>query len=178
MHLNLYAAPKNFDYSGLDSYDSETTKPKKPWTKEEDELLCSLVEDSDTKPNWIIIASKIKNHNVRSCKDRYELKFKSNGIWTQEDDELLMSLISDCGCRWKTISKKFKNHSAESCKNRYNFIKRSSKEVSYVLTDDTVSSDNDKIQDINDHNEETSSGIKIFGKLIDPFFSDEDFMLF
>ena len=128
-----HAVPKNFDYSGLDSSDSETvTVSKKAWTEEEDELLRSAVEDSGKRTNWIIVASKVPNHGVRSCRERYVLKFKAKKVWTQEDDERLISLIDSYGTQWKTIARNFKKHSVLECKNRYYFMKRTNKVVTFV----------------------------------------------
>ena len=92
-----YAAPKDFDANKLDLPSSKKVMPRRPWTPwtaEEDKMLDSLVESSAPNTDWKFVASKIKNHDVRSCKERY--KWISD-IWTQSDEKLLMDLVDKFG---------------------------------------------------------------------------------
>ena len=93
---------------------------KSKFTKQEDELLCSLVKKyGDNK--WGLISKKMKSRNPRQCRERWKncLNPKlSTKKWSDEEDALLLKRYQEIGPHWNSISLYFPNRSMYSIRNR------------------------------------------------------------
>lgn len=105
---------------------SETNIRKRcPFSKEEDELLLSLVQyfGIQYKNVWNVIASHMKNRNARQCRERYQLflaaDVKKGVKWTKEEDNLLLSKYPIFGTHWKNYEPFFNGRTSYNIKNRF-----------------------------------------------------------
>lgn len=91
------------------------------WSKEEDDLLIKLVQNSENKINWKFICNFIPNKNPTQCYRRYKSinpSFKK-GRWTEEEDSKLKMLLEKFGNAWTHISKLMGTRSSRQIRNRY-----------------------------------------------------------
>ena len=98
---------------------------KKKFTEKEDLNLIDLV--SLYGDDWKTIASKMRNRNVRQCRERwrYYLDPSIKSVkWTKHDDELLLQKVEEYGKRWKIIEKFFPLRTYIAIKNRYATLSR------------------------------------------------------
>lgn len=96
-----------------------------PFSKEEDELLLSLVQyyGLQSKNVWNVIAGQMKNRSVRQCRERYQL-FLTNDVkkgikWSKEEDNLLISKYQIFGTHWKRYEPFFDGRTSYNIKNRF-----------------------------------------------------------
>lgn len=101
-------------------------KPKRPFTREEDQKIILSVSVIGTK-NWALISNYIGGRTPKQCRDRYMNYLKpglSSGEWTPEEDNILLKLYERTGPKWGVISKFIKSRNQISIKNRFIFLKR------------------------------------------------------
>ena len=109
----------------MDPCEKKVTRKSK-FTQNEDLKLLELVKlygDTD----WFIIASHMKNRNVRQCRERwcnYLSPFVSNGPWTPEDDLFLCQKVEEFGTKWTKIAPFFKARTDINVKNRWMTLMR------------------------------------------------------
>lgn len=103
--------------------------PKSKFSKEEDALLCKLINEIGTN-HWDIVASKMPNRNIRQCKERWN-NYLSPDIkilpWTPEEDLLLQKKFHEFGAKWVKISHFFPHRTDINVKNRWLVLCRKSK---------------------------------------------------
>lgn len=114
----------------LKNHDKESYRqpsiPKRKFSKEEDILLKSLVEEYGTN-EWEKISKNIPGRNIRQCRERWMNYVNPNIVsspWTTSEDEELENLISRFGSQWKIISHYFPNRAINNIKNRWILLKR------------------------------------------------------
>lgn len=96
------------------------------FTQKEDIQLIELVHkfgDSD----WFLIASFMKNRNVRQCHERwknYLSPYVSNAPWTPEEDMYLCSKVQEIGPKWTKIAPFFRARTDINVKNRWMTLMR------------------------------------------------------
>ena len=99
---------------------------KSKFTQSEDLKLWELVKiygDSD----WFSIANRMKNRNVRQCRERwcnYLSPFVSNGPWSPEEDRFLCQKVEEFGTKWTKIAPFFKARTDINVKNRWMTLMR------------------------------------------------------
>lgn len=100
---------------------NKCTKNKR-WTKEEDELLFSLVKKSDSI-NWHQIASNFPNKTTQQVTERWEKVLDPvlvKGSWTREEDETIINFVRDNGCKnWTRLSSLLPGRIGKQCRERY-----------------------------------------------------------
>jgi len=107
--------------------------PRKMWTKEEDELLTSIVH-KHCNLTWNEIAKRIHNSNPmieksgKQCRERYRNYLNVNVInkpWTKDEKMLFILLHSTYGNHWREISKFFPERNDLSMKNFfYSYLRK------------------------------------------------------
>jgi hypothetical protein len=95
-------------------------KRVKKWTREEDQLLLTLVGKYNNS-KWNKIAKAFDNRTASQCYERHrkikpELK---KGPWTLEEDEALIELINVYGKKWSKISRIMKSRTGKQIRDRY-----------------------------------------------------------
>eukprot|EP00029_Vermamoeba_vermiformis_P000999 TRINITY_DN11168_c0_g1_i1.p1 TRINITY_DN11168_c0_g1~~TRINITY_DN11168_c0_g1_i1.p1 ORF type:complete len:895 (+),score=154.12 TRINITY_DN11168_c0_g1_i1:113-2797(+) len=96
------------------------------WSKEEDELLLSLVQKTgDIKDRWARIAAQIPGRVHRQCRDRYaylkQHEGDPKGPWSDEEDAKIIELVQKYGHSWRDISKVI-GRSLEATKNHFHAV--------------------------------------------------------
>ena len=95
---------------------------KLKWTKEEDELLFSLVDKSDPI-NWHIIASNFPNKTTQQVSERWEKVLNpelKKGTWTREEDETIINFVKENGCKnWTRLSALLPGRIGKQCRERW-----------------------------------------------------------
>ncbi|KAL6451806.1 BAS1 Myb-like DNA-binding protein BAS1 [Candida maltosa Xu316] len=104
---------------------------RKPWTKEEDAKLLSLVESKYPAPvdpdqvNWEAIAQIVSPDELRKgkdCRKRWSNSLDPSlrkGKWTPEEDELLVKAYEKHGASWLKVSQEIEGRTDDQCAKRY-----------------------------------------------------------
>lgn len=100
---------------------NKCTKNKR-WTKEDDELLFSLVKKTDPI-NWHQIASNFPNKTTQQVTERWEKVLDPDlvkGNWTREEDEAIINFVRDNGCKnWTRLSSLLPGRIGKQCRERW-----------------------------------------------------------
>ncbi|KAI5957680.1 BAS1 [Candida theae] len=104
---------------------------RKPWTKEEDTELSSLVtnefqqgRDLETI-DWDNLANALSSDGLRKgkdCRKRWSNSLDPNlrkGKWTPEEDELLVKAFEKFGSAWLKVAQEIKGRTDDQCAKRY-----------------------------------------------------------
>ena len=97
------------------------TQPRKPFSKEEDEILIKLYNESNGK-KWKYIATQLEGRSPRQCRDRYNHYLcpdMRNDQWTVEEEFKLTELVKIHGTKWSVISTMLEGRSPNNLKNRW-----------------------------------------------------------
>lgn len=84
-------------------------EPKKPFTKEEDELIQKYVQENGLK-DLIKLENMLLNRNVKQIRERYRNYLNPEVIqspFTQEEDDLLVKSYPEYNGKWCEIVKLF-----------------------------------------------------------------------
>ncbi|KAK8886019.1 hypothetical protein M9Y10_041478 [Tritrichomonas musculus] len=100
---------------------NKCTKNKR-WTKEEDELLFSLVKKSDSI-NWHQIASNFPNKTTQQVTERWEKVLDPElvkGSWTRDEDQTIINFVRENGCKnWTRLSSLLPGRIGKQCRERW-----------------------------------------------------------
>lgn len=93
---------------------------KGAWSKEEDDIILSLVDLYGK--NWSLIAKKVPTRNGKQIRDRFlnylDPKINRNKF-TVEEDDMIIKLYIEHGSKWSTIAKFFNGRTGDMIKNRF-----------------------------------------------------------
>ena len=92
------------------------------WTKQEDDMLRSLVEEHGNA-NWKIVATFLPGRSESACQNRWQKVLKvglTRGPWTDDEDKKLMQLVDTFGPRkWSAIAEELSGRSGKQCRERW-----------------------------------------------------------
>lgn len=78
---------------------------KGQWSREEDELLMSLVNEGHK--NWGTLASRVPGRTSKQCRERWCHHLDPRivkGDWTEEEDQTIVAMHAEIGNKWATIA--------------------------------------------------------------------------
>lgn len=78
------------------------------WTKDEDELLSSLVNKGGPR-RWSKVSGHIPGRNAKQCRERWVNHLDptvNKGPWSSEEDRVLITAQQQLGNRWSEIAKR------------------------------------------------------------------------
>ena len=92
------------------------------WTKDEDELLLSLIGKSES-PNWSLIAASFPQKTTQQVTERWEKVLNPNlvkGSWTREEDETIIKFVQEFGSKnWTRLSSLLPGRIGKQCRERW-----------------------------------------------------------
>eukprot|EP00301_Raphidiophrys_heterophryoidea_P020159 c4928_g1_i1.p1 GENE.c4928_g1_i1~~c4928_g1_i1.p1 ORF type:complete len:332 (-),score=63.20 c4928_g1_i1:233-1228(-) len=96
---------------------------KEPFSKDEDILIVSMVQEMGTK--WAKIAKSLPGRTDNAIKNRYYSSLLKKpherrlNRFTSHEDELIISIVRQLGTRWTEVSNYLPGRTPKSVKNRY-----------------------------------------------------------
>jgi hypothetical protein len=94
---------------------------RRPFTKEEDQLMKKLVSELGT-PDWKRIAEWFTDRTARQCRERYSAYLApqiNNGPWEESEDRILRQKFAELGPKWAKMAQFFNGRSDTSLRNRW-----------------------------------------------------------
>jgi hypothetical protein len=110
------------------------------WTKEEDNLLISLVQAQQRK-SWKKVTKILTNKTPYECYLRYRSinPNRRKGVWEPWEDQMILKAISLYGPRWGEIAKAIHTRNAKQIRERYiNYLDPSIKQGKFSIDEDLL----------------------------------------
>lgn len=93
---------------------------KGPWSREEDQLIISLVEKFGK--NWSLISRLVPTRNGKQIRDRFinylDPEINKEKFAEEEDEKIIKSYLIN-GTKWSVIAKEFEGRTGDMIKNRF-----------------------------------------------------------
>ena len=125
MMKNMNSVNSN-DAGGGSNNRSRKSGPK-PWTKEEDNLLLTLVQTMQWPMKWTVVAQTLQDRTGKQCRERYvnhlNPRLKSSD-WAPVEDATIFHLYNTIGSHWAKMSKIIPGRTDNGIKNRFHNIRR------------------------------------------------------
>mmetsp|Transcript_7528 Transcript_7528/g.10386 ORF Transcript_7528/g.10386 Transcript_7528/m.10386 type:complete len:537 (-) Transcript_7528:56-1666(-) len=140
-HHNPHVPPQNVNAPNkrsINPMSPESAKPNAPggpkrksgpktWTKEEDNILLSMVRSMRMPMKWSIVAHSMPDRTGKQCRERYvnhlnpRLKITE---WSPAEDATIFHLYNTSGSQWAKMSKMIPGRTDNGIKNRFHNLRR------------------------------------------------------
>lgn len=101
-------------------------RPKRPWLKEEDALLRSLVEKHGAK-SWSLIAKEMTTRKGKQCRERWINHLDPRvrkGTFSAEEHQMVEEAVATIGHKWIEIAQLLPGRTDNAIKNYWNSLLR------------------------------------------------------
>nr|XP_056700848.1 myb-related protein B [Euleptes europaea] len=128
-------------YQDSDVAERRDNRCKVKWTREEDELLNSLV--TKYGHDWKFLASHFPNRTEQQCQYRWLRVLNPvlvKGPWTKQEDQKVIELVKKYGTKqWTLIAKHLKGRLGKQCRERWhNHLNPEVKKSSWTEEEDHI----------------------------------------